>query len=130
VPDIDTDSAGPDTNGPDTITRGNVYTCTSGFNSFYPGGSLSGSCSNQLAINGSLIAQNIFWLRTLGTLSASSASERPDFSDGLGGTSAAEVINYSPEMYLGPSPLKQPADGPGYNSVGAYDSITTMPPVF
>ncbi len=128
-PDIDTDDTGPDTNGPDTISDGNIYTCTNGM-SFISPGSLYASCQTQLVVNGSLIAQQVRFLRTFGTLDNALPGEAPaDFGTGAGG-SAAEVINYTPEMYLGPTPLKQPFDGPANSTVDDYDSIISMPPVY
>ena len=112
----------------DTITKGRIYTCANSF-SFVPANSLYDTCDNQLVVNGSLIADQIRWLRSFETMSKGDPQELPDFADGTG-TKAAEVINYTPEMYLAPSPLKNPADGPADSSADAYDSVTTMPPVF
>jgi len=115
--------------GVDTVTKGTIYTCVQGSNVLYTNATIYANCSNQLVVNGSLIAQNVKFLRTFGTLKDGSAGELPSFATGSG-TQAAEVINYSPEQYLAPSPLKNPADGTGDSSQDNYSSISTLPPLY
>ena len=119
----------PDLTGVDTVTKGTIYTCVQGSNVLYTNATIYANCSNQLVVNGSLIAQNVKFLRTFGTLKDGSAGELPSFATGSG-TQAAEVINYSPEQYLAPSPLKNPSDGTGDSSQDNYSSISTLPPLY
>jgi len=119
----------PDLTGVDTVTKGTIYTCVEGSNVLYTNATIYANCSNQLVVNGSLIAQNVRFLRTFGTLKDGSAGELPSFATGSG-TQAAEVINYSPEQYLAPSPLKNPSDGTGDSSQDNYSSISTLPPLY
>lgn len=105
---------------------GTIYTCTrtetvGTFNE----SEVYGECQNQLAVNGGLMAKNIKFLRMRGTLNQSAPNELPDFNTGLAPTTQiAEIINYTPEMYLGRSPLR----GGGNDS--RYDYIRSLPPVY
>jgi hypothetical protein len=108
-------------------TQGRIYTCASGPGVLYAANQLMANCSgNQLVINGGLVAQQVKFLRTIRSLKDSSWPETPNFADGTG-TNAAEVINYSPEMYLAPSPLVDP-DATIVTS--KYDAIFSLPPVY
>jgi hypothetical protein len=114
---------------PATPTDGRIYTCAPDAGALYPAASLLASCSSQLVVNGALIAQQVKFLRTFKSLNDSTPAEIPNFADGTG-TNAAEVINYTPEMYLAPSPLldlSNPVGGSGY---GKYQAIYGLPPVF
>lgn len=119
-------------NAANDTSRGTIYTCANSMGSPVPTASLRADCNSQLAVNGSLVAQNIRFLRALGNIGSSSTSELPNFDTGLGGTSAAEVINYTPEVYIAPSPLNSPAGTPGSSSssVGSYDYIRSLPPTY
>jgi hypothetical protein len=126
---------------PNGASGGKVYTCA-GNGTLFNQDTLYSTCGNggagnntPLAINGALVAQQVKWQRTYGTLGQSpfilrppdttSLGDYPDFATGSGGrTRAAEVINYTPEMYLAPSPLNVPYDAP------RPTSITSLPPIF
>lgn len=63
------------------------------------------ACDKQLVVNGSMSANQIFFLRTHGSMSST----------------PAEVINYGPEVWLAPS---------GDNPIGdSYRSVIGLPPV-
>lgn len=86
-------------------------------------------CSGrQLTINGALVAQRIKFQRVFGTLASSAAREAPALNTGQG-TNAAEIINYNPELYLAPSPLKRPTELFDGADRGGYDAISGLPPV-
>lgn len=70
--------------------------------------------NNKLTVNGSLIARQIQFARTGGTVSQSTNTEA------IG--TAAESIVYSPIMWI-------PQPGSTTSTSGTYDSITTLPPV-
>ncbi|MEK9196579.1 MAG: hypothetical protein AAB914_04380, partial [Patescibacteria group bacterium] len=80
-----------------------------------------GDCSSQLVINGAIVAQRVKWLRTFKTLSDATSSGREAYNS----SNAAEVINTSPDFYLG-----VPADPPsGGGTSGKYDSYQALPPI-
>ncbi|MDB5183060.1 MAG: exported protein of unknown function [Candidatus Saccharibacteria bacterium] len=123
-------------------SKGRVYTCALPF-AQVAAVNLATTCgtgSQPLAINGSLVAQQVKLLRAVNSLKDSTysnvlpAGEIPNFADGsstAGGanTKAAEVINYTPEMYLAPSALKDPGLA-CINTNCNYDSIFSLPPVY
>jgi hypothetical protein len=123
-------------------TGGKIYTCARGMGDLWPGvaaapNDLYTKCNKQLAINGALVAKQVRWLRTFGNIndgvySNASPNEAPDFSTGLGGnTKAGEIVSYTPEMYMAPSPLKSLKSRDGSGEVGRrYDAITGLPPIF
>jgi hypothetical protein len=94
---------------------GAIYTCgnpnytpvTAASSSYY------GSCTNKLTIYGSFVAQQVQFLRTNGTVGQAS-------SDTLSNNHAAEVFDYTPEMWL-PRGNSNPNSG--------YEAITGLPPV-
>jgi len=101
-------------------TGGVIYTCA---NPSLPalaitpaGGSLFGSCNNQLIINGSFVAFQVQFLRTYDTLRQSTATER-----GVSSSHAAEIFNYSPALWM--------TLPPGTTTTNDYDSITSLPPI-
>ena len=102
---------------------GDIWTChqnnTDVVLYIYPSG-----CTNQLVINGSLIAKRVEFLRTQGNVADASTSE-DSLSTGVGSSHVAEVINYSPAMVVG-GPFFNPAPS---NSL-FIDSIISLPPVF
>lgn len=109
---------------------GTIYTCAS-----HPDGTrvnsnnVYASCQNQLTVNGGLIANDIRYLRMRGTLRDAVANESYSSSN------IAEVIRYTPEMYLAPSPLRRPESssgggGAGPDSTGKYQAIKSLPPVY
>lgn len=114
--------------------RGTIYTCALGLNQTYGASSVYDNCQNQLTINGGLVARDIRFLRFHGSLEEAVQNELPNFASGQG-TKAAEVINYTPEMFLAPSPLKRPNSSPSDSTsnpraIGKYDSIRSLPPVY
>jgi hypothetical protein len=123
-------------------TKGRIYTCALAF-AQVPAVNLASTCgttSSQLAINGAVVAQQIKFLRTMNSLKDSTysnvapAGETPNFADGSGSggganTKAAEIINYTAEMYLAPSAIKDP-DLSCIDANCKYDSIYSLPPVY
>jgi len=103
-------------------TGGVIYTCSSGFapvaqNLLYnvPNNNSSG-CASKLTINGAFIANQVKFLRTVGSQGLSSASEASSSAN------IAEVFNFSPELWL---------TTPGLVTGGTVqlDSITSLPPI-
>lgn len=94
---------------------GNIITCVDGNGNKYNSSAIVGSCSNTLTIYGAFVAKNVKFLRLSGSIATASSGDAP------GTGSAAEKFVYSPEMWLN-SKLN--------TSVGNYDSVTSMPPVF
>lgn len=125
--------AQPHANG----TRGTIYSCSRNDSGTYraygvssdPTLDILAQCNRQLAINGSVVANRIKWLRIHESLRHSTSGEAPDFATGAG-TKAAEVINYTPQMWLAPSPLRVPAEPEGGALLRPYDAIRAMPPVY
>lgn len=108
---------------PDGASGGNIYTCA---RRVLPGNtgalpalddSFYSFCNNQLVVNGTFIAEQIHLLRTVGTLRNGSNGE-PAASPGI-----AEVFNFSPEVWMGPSVLPEPSGGTD------YEAITSLPPI-
>lgn len=120
-------------NNPATPTDGRIYTCAPPQGSspkYYSLSNLYDNCNGkQLVVNGALVAQQIKFMRTINTLNQATANEIPNFADGSN-TKAGEVINYTPEMYLAPSPLKDPNSPSSSSRVQPYDAIFSLPPVF
>lgn len=107
----------------DGSTGGRVYTCAKriGIN-FLPFSDveLVSACVNKLTIHGAIIAQQIRFLRTNGTVNFASTPEL------AGSPGAAEVIDMSPEFYMG-TPNFKPRSS---NGAPTYNAIQTLPPVF
>lgn len=103
---------------------GVVYTCATSSSRPCSRTNVLEEGDRQLAINGSLVAQRIKWLRTYGSLAGATNGELPNFATGHG-TNAAEVVNYTPELYLAPSPLELVDE----NGARHYDAIRSLPPV-
>ncbi len=110
-------------------TDGRIYTCAP--NGVAPSDTdLYTKCSSQLVINGALVAQQVKFMRTFKSLKDSSPVETPNFATGEF-TNAAEVINYTPEMYLAPSPLRDPNQTTKSSGIyGKYDAVFSLPPVY
>jgi hypothetical protein len=109
---------------------GTIYTCTAGF-APTAAPDLYTSCSNQLTVYGSFIADQINLMRTFGTLKNAQSAENPRTGTTrtcANGTAkkvcAAEIFDFSPEMNL-----STPAIQPPSNGATSYDSITSLPPV-
>lgn len=81
-----------------------------------PAGERYDNCRTKLTVNGSLRANDIFFLRTPNSLRDSSAGE----TAGAGSNNAAEVINFTPEVWL---PTQVDPRGNSNNSVSG------MPPI-
>jgi hypothetical protein len=106
--------------------NGRIYTCASGIGApIYLGGDNSyGACDRQLTVNGSFVADKINLQRTFGSLrdSINNSNENPNSSTaracsnntdtGNSSTCAAEVFNFSPELYLS-----------GYNSAPTCSAV-------
>ncbi len=113
-------------------TDGRIYTCA---NDTTPVAldSVFTSCNKTLTINGAFIAVQAKLLRTYGSLRHANADEQPGGAPHAcnpSGTSlspvcAAEIFNFSPEVYLAQPAL--PIVRSAYQ--GKYDYITSLPPV-
>lgn len=91
------------------VQPGTISTCSSGFTVLNPAVapvSMISSCNRRLEVNGSLSANQILFLRTFGTLT---------------GGPSAEVINYTPEMWLAPTQTDRIDP--------TYQSVVGLPPV-
>lgn len=112
---------------PNGANGGNIYTC----------GSAAGvatqdvlyACNKQLVVHGSFVAKRVHLLRTLGTLKNDANHSNGGCSNSGGITSAkptcaAEVFEFSPELYLANPKVQPPSNG-----ALRYDSIITLPPI-
>ena len=95
--------------------KGTFITCAHGFTSFDPATwndaatpTYKSACTQSLTINGGVIANQVWMLRLAG-----------DLGTGI----AAEVINYTPEMWLAIDPAQPVAVDM------SYQSIVSLPPV-
>jgi hypothetical protein len=106
--------AEPETTG--SITKGGtIYTCGTSLYTPIPADSnLSGACNNKLTIYGSFVAQQVEFLRDNGSVGQATKI------DSITSNHAAEVFDYTPEMWL-----------PRSNGItnGGYTAITGLPPV-
>jgi hypothetical protein len=117
---------------PDGGNGGRIYTCTNGM-SLFEAKDLLGNCRSQLVVNGAFVADHIHFDRSFGSLRNSSVGERfglgakncTDSGNTAFGDCAAEIFNYSPELYLGSTGLPA-TTGP---TTGKYDFITSLSPV-
>lgn len=97
---------------------GTIFTCASGLGvpivptSF---GTYFNQCHQKLTINGAFAAQQVRFLRSFGTLGQAKSG------DAWQSNTAAEVFNYSPEVWL--------PRGGGLNLNPKYDAVTGLPPV-
>jgi hypothetical protein len=124
---------------PDGANGGNIYTCQYGVDGNY-NNVLSG-CNNQLIFNGAVVSKQIFLLRSLGSVRNAAPGER--LQNGVSracsmqtttvsvntGDCAAEIFNFTPELYISPFFKKKPGgqtSGPGS---GKFDYITSLSPV-
>ncbi len=111
---------------------GKIYTC--GNSTFTPvdAASLYATCNKQLVISGAFIANQVNFMRTLGTLREATAGETPSSATRActnnGGVNyavcAGEVFDFSPELYLGNPAIQLPSQG-----AVQYDAISALPPV-
>ena len=121
---------------------GNIYTCAAGVRDpidiVNNPGSAADDCGNQLTVNGAFIASTVKFNRAFSSQVSGSQGEYVYGSNracrvggAAGGTvdrplCAAEVINFSPEIFLAPSPFQ--SDLPPVPR-GTYDSVISLPPV-
>jgi hypothetical protein len=110
---------------PGDANSGIIYTCSQGASNPVPNlASLDNTCFRQLTVYGSLIAEQIRFLRTYKTLRESDKGE--NYQD----SQAAEKIIFSPEIYLSPPVFNTPGATSDSNiSTGIYEYITTLPPI-
>ncbi len=105
---------------PNGASGGAIYTCALNADPFTPmalDGSLATQCDNaRLTVNGGFVAKQVRLMRTVGTKGQASGSGEPSSSANI-----AEVFNYNPAMWIAQPPLT--------GGAGAYDAITTLPPV-
>ena len=108
---------------------GQIWTCHDD-NRSLPGNQsgnffLNGACgNNNLVVNGSLIANQVFLDRTHGDLSSDNGSEAS------GDNNIAETINYLPEEVLGGPFFNPSSDSPGADPTQAIESIISLPPLY
>lgn len=108
---------------PDGGSGGVISTCaTASGHEYWNDSANATTCNNQLVVNGALVANKVHFLRSCGTLSQSAGDQDITTTSGActATNHAAEVVNYSPEVWMVPS---------GGNSTLKYDSITSLPPV-
>lgn len=115
---------------------GSIYTCATSIGSVVSAGNLVSDCSQHLEVNGAFVARDITFNRYGG--SSLRYGSQSEFVYGSGRTCAssgvvterpvcaAEIINFSPELYL-VNPNLPAERGPGQ---GVYDSITNLTPIF
>jgi hypothetical protein len=104
-----------DSNG-NLLPNGRIYTCATGIGA-QADPTLPGyytQCNKQLIVNGALIAAQVHFLRTYGSIGQSK------ITDTASSTHAGETINYTPELWL-PRGTTATTDG--------YNAITGLPPV-
>lgn len=94
---------------------GGFYTCVTGASALPLDGSLFSICNTKLTVNGGVVADTIYLLRTSGSLGQSSANETSQVNQ------ASEVFNYGPAHWL----MQPPATGPTPD----YDAIISLPPI-
>ena len=120
IPDTDAFTAGlnggPSINDFGNPNAGTIATCSQStalpFKSYNPLeftiNGMATACNKQLVVTGSLVAEQIWLLRTYGTLDGAPVAP-------------AEVLNYSPEVWL--------SGDTGSVRAGDYQSIIGLPPV-
>jgi len=116
----------------DSGDKGNIYTCsvkTGGTFTPEPAKTLYSNCDNQLTVVGSFVADQVNLMRTYGTLKNSTTGTNCDnkgVTSSTRPTCAAEVFDFSPEVYLS-NPAIESQGGNG--GATQYDSIESLPPV-
>lgn len=114
------------------IATGNIYTCSDGRNGI-SANFMFIECDEQLTVNGSLIANTIKLNRyAQSSVRVDTQTQHPNVTgnnlcagDVQRQLCAAEVINFSPELYL-TEPSLPTTSRPGQ---ARYDAMTTLPPV-
>jgi hypothetical protein len=127
--------------GTSADTDGKIYDCSDTpdgqFFKAMPTDELYDNCNQQLTVYGSFIADQVNLMRTFGSLrdTADSLSDQNPIygptincpstgGSALYSTCAAEVFDFSPEMYLSNPAIALPSNG-----AIKYDAITSLPPV-
>lgn len=114
---------------------GTIYTCgiDSGGGNFVPYAKIGiySKCNNQLTVYGSFVADQINLMRSYGTLSQANSNDSPNSalkscSNGPSQSPvcAAEMFDFSPELYLSSPAIEPPNNGAKY-----FDAATNLPPV-
>ncbi len=109
---------------------GLFYTCAQS-SAPYRVSELLQNCNKQLVVNGSIIAKNVIFHRTKGSLTcdpklpAELECTPAQPNEGADSDNIAEVINFSPEAYLTPLNSRLETSAP-YQK---YDYIKSLPPV-
>jgi hypothetical protein len=112
-------------------TKGRIYTCANSSGPILSPSGLWNDCgasnsSRQLIINGTFLAERVVLNRTAFTLRDSRHKECvPNLVAGCPNSKAAEVFNFSPELYLSP-PLFSPRSTA---ASGDYQYFSILPPV-
>jgi hypothetical protein len=105
--------------------KGLIHTCydvTTG--SVIQANSLYDLCRTKLTVNGGLVAKQVKFERSNDTLKDAVTGDTPVTNK------AAEVINYTPELFIAPSPLLSPSDQSCSSLIECkYDAISTLPPL-
>lgn len=97
-------------------TGGYIYTCATAAAALPLDGNLYDTCNEKLTVNGSLVANRLYLMRTFGSLALGTTDE-------TAAGDAAEIINYNPVLWIA-----QPTGI--VNAVpDDYDSIANLPPV-
>lgn len=98
---------------------GRIYTCQTSASPYVPLSLdvLASQCGNKLTVNGAFVADQVWLMRTRGTLKQAVADEGP------GSSNIAEVFNLNPAFWI-----SQPADASSSASK-RYDSIISLPPI-
>jgi hypothetical protein len=109
----------------DGTSGGRVYTCATrtGVNiNKVTAANLNATCDNKLTVHGAIIAQQVRFLRSNGSINYATA---PEFADS---PAAAEIVEMTPEFYVG-IPMFKPMSGSN-NGAQTYHAIQALPPVF
>lgn len=105
-------------------SKGRIYTCSRAAGPVIDATGLFTECGAaggvpKLTVNGAFIASRVILNRTTSSTKFSTYQEYADVSN------AAEVFNFSPEMYLAPPVFSPRATTTG----GDYDYISSLPPI-
>ncbi|GAC1387800.1 MAG: hypothetical protein NVS1B7_2590 [Candidatus Saccharimonadales bacterium] len=113
-------------------SEGRIYTCSA--NAGFSAAVIFQTCANQLTVNGAFVAQQIKLQRTFGSMRDATDTENPagsphncSISSIFGSITqqpicAAEVFNFSPEIYMAQPPFI-------VTGSQQFDAITSLPPV-
>ena len=112
--DIDIDGAVSTLDGQYITQNGTINTCSDGAGNVELQSVPSGTCFNQLTVNGALVANTVNFQRVYGTLGTDTTLGV--YAPG----SPAEIINYDPTVWLA-KPSTPMAD--------TFDAVSNLPPV-